>query len=116
MSAPGSSTTAFRVTAPGPKVPVQLAPATRLTVEIPELVESGQLATLKLTGSDGRPYRALGWSGQPQSSWQVRGGRQIVTLPPGSWTVQVEARDGKTWSGSGVTAPGSDATLVLEDG
>ncbi|NIM00534.1 MAG: hypothetical protein GTN89_06600 [Acidobacteria bacterium] len=116
MSAPGTSTTTFRVNAPGPKTPVQLAPATQLTVEIPELVESGQLATLKLTGSDGRLYRALGWSGQPQSSWQVRGGRQVVTLPPGSWTVQVESRDGQAWSGSSVTSPGSDATLVLGDG
>jgi hypothetical protein len=117
MSAAGTSTTSFRVLSPGPKVPVQLAPVTRLTVEVPKLVETGLLATVRLTGSDGRPYRTLGWSGQPQSSWQMRGGREIVTLPPGSWTVQVESRDGKVWTGSTVTAPGGDATLVLgEDG
>ena len=43
----------------------------------------------------------------------MRGGREVVTLPPGSWTVRVESRDGQVWTGSTVTQPGSDATLVL---
>ena len=113
MSAAGTSTTSFRVLAPGPRVPVQLAPATRLTIEVPELIETGLLATVRLTGSDGRAHHALGWSGQPQSSWQMRGGRESVTLPPGNWSVQVESRDGQVWTGSTVTTPGGDATLVL---
>lgn len=113
ISAPGTSTTSFRVLAPGPRVPVQLNPATRLTIEVPELIESGLLATVRLTGADGLPYRTLGWSGQPQSSWQMRGGREIVTLPPGSWTVHVESRDGHAWTGSTVTQPGGDATITL---
>ena len=113
ISAPGTSTTSFRVLAPGPKVPVQLAPVTRLTVEVPELIDTGLLATVKLTGSDGKPYRTLGWSGHPQSSWQMRSGREIVMLPPGNWTVRVEDRDGQVWSGSTTTTPGGDAMLVL---
>jgi len=113
ISAPGTSTSSFRVAAPGPKVPVQLKPATRLTIEVPDLAESDLFATVKLTGSDGLPYRTLGWSGQLQSSWQMSGGREIITLPPGGWTVRVESRDGQVWTGSTVTQPGSDATLVL---
>ena len=117
ISAPGSAASSFRVQAPGPKIPVLLQPATRLDLQVPALFDSDAYAKVRLTGSDGQTYRGVGWSGQPQSSWQMRGGRlSLATLPPGRWIVNVEGRDGQSWSGSTTTHTGSAATLVLEAG
>ena len=117
VSAPGTAAGTFRVQAPGPRVPVQLRPATTLTIEVPALSGTERYATVRLSGSDGVLYRGLGWSGRPQSSWQMRGGRlDLTTLPPGAWTVTVEGRDGRRWSGTTNTAQGAPASLVLESG
>jgi len=114
IAAPGTAVTPVRIQAPGPKVPVQLATATRLSIEVPELSDSDLFATVRLTDSGGRVYRTLGWSGQPQSSWQMRSGRlELASVPPGRWTVHVESRDGLSWSGAAETQPGNPATLVL---
>ena len=117
VSAPGTAAGTFRVQAPGPRVPVQLRPATTLTIEVPALSGTERYATVRLSGNDGVLYRGLGWSGRPQSSWQMRGGRlDLTTLPPGAWTVTVEGRDGRRWSGTTNTAQGAPASLVLESG
>jgi uncharacterized GH25 family protein len=115
LSAAGSATTRAEARAPGQTVAVALQPATRLRIRVPELRESGQLATVRLTGAAGRPFHGLSWSGQPRSEWQMAGGElEFGSLPPGNWTVTVATADGRSWSGDSVTRSGQPAELTLE--
>ncbi len=80
-----------------------------------ELAGSNTVATVRLTGADGRPYRSLGWNGEPRSEFRMRSGRlSLETLPPGSWTVSITAADGRSWNGTSSTTPDRTAELRLE--
>jgi len=115
VSGTGSATSALAVRAPGGPVPVQLEPPTALTVRVPALAAAPTVATVAVRGADGRPFRALGWSGQPQAEWRTDDGlMEFRSLPPGGWTVTVTAVDGRSWSGEAVTGPGAPAELVLD--
>ena len=115
ISAAGSATTQATARAPGQTVAVALQPATQLRVEVPELRESGELATVRLTGAQGKPFQALSWNGRPQNEWRMRGGEmQFGSLPPGNWTVTVAVGDGRSWSGDSITQAGETAELLLE--
>jgi len=114
VSAAGAATSTIPVQAPGPPVPVQLQPATSLRVVVAELRGTTNLATVSVTGSDGRPFRTLSWTGQPRSEWRMEGGQlEFASLPPGTWTVTVVTTDGRRWAGSATTNPGSGAVLPL---
>jgi hypothetical protein len=95
-------------------VPVQLQPATTLRVEVPELQGSASLATVSLSGADGRPFRSLSWTTQPRSEWRMEGGRlEFASLPPGNWNVTVVAGDDRRWTGNATTTAGAPAVLKL---
>jgi hypothetical protein len=92
-----------------------LPPATALRVRVPELRETGGLATVTLTDATGRPFRSLAWNAQPQREWRMQGGEiELRSLPPGAWSVSIAASGGETWSGQQITAPGAAAELTLE--
>jgi len=111
----GSAATRVAAQAPGPTVPVALQPACALTVTVPELGAPSSVATVRLSGMDGRPFVALTWSAQPRSELRMTGGRiELSALPPGTWSVAVSTGDGRTWQGSVSTAPGAAAALTLE--
>jgi len=103
-----------RVTSPGPPVVIALERGHQLTVRVPDLADLGQVGRVELTGADGRPFIDLGWTGT-QSNWALSGGSaQVGNLPAGRWTVTASTPDGRTWTGSVVTAGGAAAELVLE--
>jgi hypothetical protein len=115
LGAPGAADLAEPVSAPGGPLPIALPPPCTLSVTVPELAGETVRATARLTGGDGRIFRSLSWFGTPQSEWRVAGGRlRLDTLPPGTWTVRVEAADGRAWSGTVATRPGAPAELLLE--
>ena len=115
VSAAGSATTNLRAQAPGALVPVLLPPASRLRVSVPELSGSNAIATVSLKADTGQPFRALSWTGQPQSEWRMAGGSmELSSLPPGSWSVSVVTADGRTWQGISVTTPNNLTELRLE--
>jgi hypothetical protein len=115
VAAGGSATSNLRAPAPGPAVTVALQPASGLRVHVPELADPGAVATVRLTGADGRPFHSLSWNAQPQSEWRMTGGTmEFRSLPAGSWTVSVTSPDGRAWQGSGVTTGGATADLTLE--
>jgi protocatechuate 3,4-dioxygenase beta subunit len=115
VSAAGSATTSVQAKAPGASVPVLLAPATRLRVTVPDLEESGALATVRLSDAAGKVFHSLGWSGRPQSEWRMAQGQiELVSLPPGAWKVTVKTPDGRSWSGDSVTDTQQMAELKLE--
>jgi hypothetical protein len=115
VEAGGSASTAVRAQAPGPPVPVALPPACGLRVHVPDLEAPDSIGWVRIGAADGRPYRDLGWNGQPRSEWRMTGGeRAFDSLPPGAWTVTVTAPDGRRWTGSVSTTPGAPAILALE--
>lgn len=104
-----------RVTSPGPPVVIPLERGHLLTVRVPDLAEVGQFGRVEITGADGRRFIGLGWSGDVQSNWMMNSGEARVDhLPAGRWTVTASTPDGRTWSGSAVTAGGAPAEVVLE--
>jgi hypothetical protein len=115
VSAGGSATSNLQARAPGPAVPVQLQPASGLRLHVPELSDPSSVATARIVGADGMPFTALSWSAQPRSEWRMTGGRlEFGSLPPGSWSVNVAAPDGRSWQATAVTTAGSTASLELE--
>jgi hypothetical protein len=115
VSGGGSATSNLRAPAPGPAVSVALRPASGLRIRVPELDDPGSVATVRISGADGMPFRSLGWNAQPQSEWRMTGGSmEFRSLPAGSWNVSVTSPDGRSWQGSGVTSAGATADLSLE--
>jgi hypothetical protein len=115
VSAAGSGVMNLRVTVPGPTVSAALPQACNLTVTVPALAGTSTAATATIKGEDGRVFRTLGWMSDATSEWRLSGGRlELDTLPPGSWTVQVAASDGRTWSGTSSTRPGAPTEVRLQ--
>ena len=115
LGSSGSATAALRVNAPGPTLPVQLQPASRLEVSVPDLVGSATLADLRARNSAGRTLRLLDWNGRPQQRWTLRNGStRLEGLEAGRWELTVTSRDGRTWSGNVEVAPGATAQARLE--
>ena len=113
-SAAGSAATNLSVQAPGSAVPVQLSPASSLRVRVPALAEGGLRGTVQLSDAGGQGFRTLGWLGEPRSRWSLTGGETLIgELPPGSWSVTVEAGE-QRWQGTVTTQAGGTADLLLE--
>lgn len=114
LYAPGAAVLRIQADAPGGPVPVQLPRATALSVSVPDLAGSDTRATVMLTDAAGTPFREVEWYGEPVSQWSLRDGERLFeTLPPGTWTVRVDAADGRNWQGSGTSAPDNRAEVVL---
>ncbi len=115
VSAPGTGTAALRVQAPGPAVAVTLPRATTLRVVVPALAGDGTIGTVTVKDASGRPFRTLSMFGRTSAEWPVaRGEATVDALPPGTWTVDVAAADGRRWSATQATAPEAVATLTLK--
>lgn len=115
VSAAGSGVLSLRVAVPGPTVSAALPPACNLRVTVPALAGTNTAATATIKGDDGHVFRTLGWMSDALSQWRLSSGHlELDTLPPGSWTVQVAASDGRTWSGTSSTKPGAPAEVTLQ--
>ena len=114
IAAPGGASLQTRVRAPGEAVTIDLPPAGRLSVQVPELAESSLLATVAVSGARQQPFSTLTFGGEVSSSWPLKAGTAVVEgLPAGLWTVTVLAPDGRTWTKAVVTT-GSDGAAILE--
>ncbi len=93
-----------------------LPPGTRLEVRVPELAGGTELATLTVSGADGRPFLAMYSSSPlPAYEWRVRDGRATVLgLPPGFWNLAVTAAGGRSWAASLTTSGGGLVKLDVE--
>lgn len=114
LSAPGGAPARLRADVPGEGVTVVLPAAGDLRVRVPALAASNQLAVLRLVGSDGTVFQGLDRGGRLHDGWQLLGGRTVVErLPKETWTLYVEASDGRRWSGTATTT-GVAGEVVLE--
>jgi Carboxypeptidase regulatory-like domain len=100
------------VVVPGKLGRIVVPPGGRLQVDVPELREGAVSATLRLSGPDGRPYLFLDFRGNANSELTLRGGMaRAGNLASGSWTVQVVASDGRSWSKSVSVAPDAETAV-----
>jgi hypothetical protein len=100
------------VVVPGKLGRIVVPPGGRLQVDAPELREGAVSATLRLSGPDGRPHRFLDFRGNAASELTLRSGMaRAGNLAPGSWTVQVVASDGRSWSKSVSIAPDAETAV-----
>jgi hypothetical protein len=114
IAAPGSASQQRHVQAPGEPVAVDLPPAGRLSVQVPELAESSLIATVAVMGESRQPFSTVTFGGEISSTWPLKAGAAVVEgLPAGLWTVTVLAPDGRTWT-KAVATTGSDGAAILE--
>ena len=100
---------------PGPPVRLALAPAAAVELRVPALAGNQALVKVVARSADGVPLRFPGWGNNVQSDWNMtQGQRRLDGLPPGTWTVEARAPDGRVWSGTVTLVPGQTAELVLE--
>jgi hypothetical protein len=94
---------------------IVLEPAGSIKSGVPALEQAVIPAVVRLTGSDSRAFRGLGWTGDPVAEWGLSGGRaRLDSIPPDPWDVQVVASDGRSWSGRLTAAPGVETAVALE--
>jgi len=114
IAAPGGASLQTKVRAPGETVRIDLPPAGRLSVQVPDLAESSLLATVAVRGESRQPFSTLTFGGEISSTWPLKAGMGVVEdLPAGAWAVEVHAPDGRTWTKQ-VATTGGDGTVSFE--
>lgn len=85
-----------RVVVPGPPVVFELTPLAAMVVDVPELAAEPADWEVRVFDAEGR-FHPLSRS---TPEWKLpRGASRIEdTLPPGRWTVEVIAADGRRWT------------------
>ncbi|HEX5759169.1 MAG TPA: carboxypeptidase-like regulatory domain-containing protein, partial [Thermoanaerobaculia bacterium] len=100
---------------PGAPVRLALPPAAAVELRVPALAGNPALVKVVARGADGAPLRFPGWGDRVDSEWNMTSGRRRLDgLPPGAWTIEVRAPDGRVWTGGVTLAPLQTAELVLE--
>jgi protocatechuate 3,4-dioxygenase beta subunit len=109
--APGGATQSLSVLSPGDLGAVTLARGGTADVVVPELADDGTVAEARLVGADGRGYRAV-FGAQVTEEFPLREGRtRILGVPAGTWSVQVDTADGRSWV-AGTTITADQITVV----
>lgn len=112
VTAPGASPVRIAATVPGPPIPVTLPDAAPLQVEVPALLESNLIGSLRLADGAGRMLEAVTAAGQLVSQIPLVAGRATVTaVPAGAWTLQAETPDGRRWNAA-VTTDGRNVQVL----
>lgn len=115
IGAPGCGTTKVIAQAPGPPVSAVLPPATRLSVQVPELATSDVSAEVTVLGPDGTALPVLNSGGILQQTWPTIGGKIVIEdLPAGILTVDARTGDGRHWSTTVVAAEASSVAVTLD--
>lgn len=112
VTAPGGSPVRIAATVPGPPVPVTLPDAAPLQVEVPALLESNLIGSLRLVDGAGRALEVVNSSGllAPQTAL-VAGRATVPAVPAGAWTLQAETPDGRRWNAA-VTTDGRNVQVL----
>ena len=107
-----SAATRFTVNAPGDQGHLVLPIGGTLNIKVPEL-EQVQMASLRLTGPDGKPFVSSRGIAFGPGEWMLhRGQAMIPALVPGVWSFTID-HEGRTWSGSGAVTPGGTTEVTV---
>ncbi len=108
-----SAATRVAVDSPGELGRFVLPTGGTLHIRVPELEEE-PMASLVLTGPDGRPFVSTADIAMAPGAWMMSAGQSTVPgLVPGVWSFTVQHRDGRTWSGSAMVTAGETAEVSL---
>jgi hypothetical protein len=114
VAAPGWAAAAVDLAAPGPPVPVILAPEAEVAVHVPELSQSPDAGRVRLLAASGEPLLVAGF-GAIHSAWPLRLGRvHLVNVPAGAWTVEVTTVDERVWTRPVTALAGALVEVVIE--
>lgn len=111
VSAPWMAVATVELAVPGRPVAVLLAPQAIVELTVPGLDE---IAPARLLAPDGRPLllpfrgRADTWAAGPD-------GMRLDHVPAGTWTIEVTARDGRSWTGRVTAVEGEVVGVELEE-
>jgi hypothetical protein len=114
VTAAGLAVAAVDLAAPGPPVPVTLAPEAVLDVAVPSIVavEGGEV---RLLDPSGRPLLVPEWSATARAAWPLRFGRaRIAQVPAGTWRVVATGPDGAVREATVTAVAGAVTAVVLE--
>jgi protocatechuate 3,4-dioxygenase beta subunit len=115
VTAPGWAATAVDLAAPGPPVPVVLAPEAVVDVRVPELSQSPEAGRVRLLAPSGEALLVAGFGATVDSAWALRLGRaRLANVPAGTWTVEVATGDGRVWTRQVTALAGAAAEVVVE--
>lgn len=115
VAATGLAVAAVDLEAPGPPVPVTLAPEAVVEVRVPELAETVEAGRARLLAADGRPLLVPGYGGSLAAGHRLQLGRvRFQHVPAGAWTVEVVADDGRVWTRPVTAVAGATAGVVVE--
>jgi hypothetical protein len=98
---------------PGEGTAIALQPEARLDVRVPDLKDEKTSARAIVLGPDGRQSTYRHSSSFRDESTVWGGETRIRGLAPGTWTVRVEADDGRVWQEKVTVAGGDNPELVL---
>lgn len=114
IAAPGSASLQRKVQVPGETIVVDLPPAGRLSVRVPELAESPLVASVTVVGASRQSFSTLTFGGVISSAWPLVGGAAVVeNLPAGAWAIEVHAPDGRSWE-KAIATTGKDDEVNFE--
>lgn len=114
VSAPGGAVTRVAVEVPGEPLAVVLPDAGRLSVRVPEMLETDRVAALTVHDAAGRLLEGLDEAGALRRQWTLAGGVAVVDgVPAGVWTLRVTAAE-RRWEGVAVTSGTGEVEAILE--
>jgi len=108
-----SAVTSVQISVPSDPISIRLRDAAALKVRIPELEGDPTVASIAVTGVDGRPYRGIGWMQSRREPQIALGESHHLRIAPGTWTVRIEAPDGRVWQAQVSLSAGENPELVL---
>jgi hypothetical protein len=113
--APGMAVAAVELTAPGPPVPVLLAPEATVDVTVRAPAGTGHPLRIRLLAADGRPLLVPGMGAGVQAAWPMTFGRaRLVNVPAGAWTVEVTTVDERVRTHPVTALAGALVEVVIE--
>ncbi len=102
-----------RANSPGDLGQLRLGLGGALSATVPELADGETPARLTMKNGNGI-FRLPTWGGSVASEWPLSAGHARVThIPAGTWQVNVQANDGRTWSTTVQVIAGRETSASL---
>ena len=115
VSAPGMAVTAVDAVAPGPPVPVPLAPEAIVDVVAGSGAGGAAAGLVRLLAADGRPLLVPGYGIGVQAGWPLSLGRvRLANVPAGAWTLEITGPDERVTTRPVTAVAGQIVEVVVE--
>jgi hypothetical protein len=94
---------------------VVLPRSATVNVRVPTLVTSDLIANVSLLNAGGAPLESFGLGMAVKHSWPMEGGVATISgVPPGTWSVLVEAPDGNSYYGEVQVSAAMQVSVIVD--